>query len=53
MDNLIRKSQLRVSKTSLQFSRYLLDDIVWEDRLIGIRGFRGVGKTVLMLQRFK
>ena len=53
MDSLIRKSQLKVSKTSLDFKRYLIDEIVWEDRLIGITGFRGVGKTILMLQQFK
>ena len=37
----------------MNFKRYLLDEIEWDDKLIGIRGFRGVGKTTLMLQRLK
>jgi predicted AAA+ superfamily ATPase len=30
-----------------------MDEIDWNDRLIGIRGARGVGKTTLLLQRVK
>jgi predicted AAA+ superfamily ATPase len=30
-----------------------MDKIDWNDRLIGIRGARGVGKTTLLLQRIK
>jgi predicted AAA+ superfamily ATPase len=30
-----------------------MDKIDWNDRLIGIRGARGVGKTTLLLQRMK
>ena len=30
--------------------RYLYDTINWQERLIGIKGARGVGKTTLMLQ---
>lgn len=33
--------------------RYLLDDIDWSDRLIGIKGARGSGKTTLMFQYMK
>ena len=33
--------------------RYLYDNIAWSDRLIMIKGARGVGKTTLMLQRCK
>lgn len=33
--------------------RYLYDEIVWDDRLIMIKGARGVGKTTMMLQRCK
>lgn len=32
------------------FQRYLLPSIQWEDRLIAIKGARGVGKTTLILQ---
>ena len=31
--------------------RYLYDNIAWDDRLIMIKGARGVGKTTMMLQR--
>ncbi len=36
--------------TSLNFKRYLYHDILWNQRLIGIIGPRGVGKTTLVLQ---
>lgn len=35
------------------FHRYLFNEIDWRDRLIGIKGQRGVGKTTLMLQHIK
>ena len=44
---------MKVDKTSMNFKRYLLNEIEWEDRLIGIKGARGVGKSTLMLQRLK
>lgn len=31
--------------------RYLYDQVAWNDRLIMIKGARGVGKTTMMLQR--
>ena len=37
----------------MDFKRYLFDEIDWEDRLIGIMGARGVGKTTLILQYIK
>lgn len=33
--------------------RYLMDEINWNDRLIGIKGTRGVGKTTFLLQYAK
>ncbi|MFY0674349.1 MAG: ATP-binding protein [Bacteroidia bacterium] len=36
--------------TSLDFVRYLKDFIDWGDRLIGVTGGRGVGKTTMILQ---
>lgn len=33
--------------------RYLYDKIAWSDRLIMIKGARGVGKTTIMIQRCK
>ncbi|NOR87992.1 MAG: AAA family ATPase, partial [Bacteroidales bacterium] len=53
MDHIIKYSERKLKNTSLNFKRYLLDEIEWDDRLIGIRGFRGVGKSTLMLQRLK
>ncbi len=35
---------------SFDFVRYLKDFIDWDDRLIGITGGRGVGKTTMILQ---
>ena len=43
----------KLSKVSLKFRRSLLDSIHWENRMIGIRGARGVGKTTLILQYIK
>ena len=53
MEKLIKYSQLKVAKTSMDFRRYLLEKVEWTDRLIGIKGARGVGKTTLMLQALK
>ncbi len=53
MQKLFKYSILRVKNTSLQFVRYLYDEIAWDDRLIGIIGARGTGKTTLMLQYIK
>jgi predicted AAA+ superfamily ATPase len=35
------------------FRRYLHNRIIWEQRMIGIKGPRGAGKTTLMLQHLK
>lgn len=53
MENLLAKSEALVRKTSTSFSRYLLGEIRWENRLIGIKGARGTGKTTLVLQRLR
>ena len=39
--------------TPTGFHRYLWDKIDWRDRLIGLKGPRGIGKTTLLLQRAK
>ena len=43
----------KLNKISLKFKRKLLTNIHWENRMIGIRGARGVGKTTLVLQYIK
>lgn len=53
MQNLFRYSSGLVSETNLQFTRYLFNRIDWNDRLIGITGARGIGKTTLLLQKIK
>jgi predicted AAA+ superfamily ATPase len=53
MDELFKYSNLKLKGTDFRFTRYLLDEIHWGDRLIGIRGARGTGKTTLMLQHLK
>ena len=35
------------------YRRYLMDNIDWSHRLIGIKGSRGVGKTTFLLQYAK
>ena len=53
MDTLIEKSYQKVQDVDTRFIRSIMDKIDWDDRLIGIRGARGVGKTTLLLQRIK
>ena len=53
MDTLIEKSYQKVREVDTRFIRSIMDKIDWNDRLIGIRGARGVGKTTLLLQRIK
>ncbi|WP_227873898.1 ATP-binding protein [Flavobacterium nackdongense] len=42
-----------ISQTDLGFERYLLHSLPWEQRLLGVKGARGVGKTTLFLQYIK
>jgi len=50
---LLEQSERLVANTSLDFKRYLFDTIPWGNRLIGIKGARGTGKTTLLLQWLK
>lgn len=49
MENLIRTSRRLVGMVQMETFRYLYDEINWEDRLIMIKGARGVGKTTMLL----
>lgn len=42
-----------LAQTSTNIIRELMNKIHWNNRLIAIRGSRGVGKTTLMLQYIK
>ena len=53
MDSLIEKSHQKIRETDTRFIRSIMNSINWNDRLIGIRGARGIGKTTLLLQRIK
>jgi hypothetical protein len=53
MDLLIDLSNKRLMSTSDVFTRYMIHEIDWSDRLISILGGRGAGKTTLMLQNMK
>lgn len=50
MENLIKTSQRLVNSVQMNTFRYLYDIINWNDRLIMVKGARGVGKTTMLLQ---
>lgn len=53
MDKLQNRFSIMLAETPTAFHRYMWDRIDWQDRLIGLKGPRGVGKTTLLLQRAK
>ncbi len=54
METLFAKFIQKQQRTSLQFVRDFIGTVDWErNRLIGIKGARGVGKTTLVLQYLK
>ncbi|SEM43681.1 hypothetical protein SAMN05216436_104202 [bacterium A37T11] len=53
MEELILKSNKLVAEQSLDFKRTLYEEIDWSNRLIGLMGPRGAGKTTILLQRIK
>lgn len=53
MITLLEQSERLVASVSQDFKRYLFDTIKWNNRLIGIKGARGTGKTTLLLQWIK
>ena len=53
VEELFEASERQIRDESPEFRRYLLREIDWRDRLICIKGSRGVGKTTLMRQHFK
>jgi predicted AAA+ superfamily ATPase len=50
LDILFEKYYRKLDTVSLTFQRNLLDEIDWNNRLIGIKGARGAGKTTLLFQ---
>lgn len=53
MDDLFQYSKKLITGVETSFVRYMYDRINWQNRLIGIVGPRGVGKTTLVLQYIK
>ncbi|MDR0814869.1 MAG: AAA family ATPase [Bacteroidales bacterium] len=53
MESLLNTYRNRLAQTDNHFVRYLMPRVHWEDRLSGIIGARGTGKTTLMLQYVK
>lgn len=51
MEELISKSDFLVKKHARHPKRSIYEDILWDAKLIGIKGARGIGKTTLLLQR--
>ncbi len=53
MQTLVSAYNRSLDNTDCTFVRYLYHFINWQERLIGIKGSRGVGKTTLLLQHIK
>lgn len=50
METLFRAYNRRLEEPQTHYLRYLYGEIDWNERLIGIKGARGVGKTTMLLQ---
>ena len=53
MDRLFEYSHKLINEADTSFLRYMYDQINWKNRMIGLIGPRGVGKTTLVLQYIK
>lgn len=53
MDAFFRTHKYLVEHTNAPVHRMLMDEINWNDRMIGIKGTRGIGKTTFLLQYAK
>lgn len=53
MDSLFQYSNQLIAQVDTAFTRYVYDRINWKNRLLGLVGPRGVGKTTLILQHIK
>lgn len=53
MEQLQARFNAMLAETPTSFHRYMWETINWNNRLIGLKGPRGIGKTTLLLQRAK
>lgn len=53
MRTLYQTYETLLQNTTTSFKRYLYNEIKWDNRMIGIIGARGVGKTTMVLQYIK
>lgn len=53
MANINDLSYQKIQKIQTDFKRYLHTKINWNNRLIGVKGARGTGKTTMLLQYLK
>ena len=53
VDRLYETMQRLLNNTTSQFFRYAYKDINWDNKMLGLVGPRGVGKTTLFLQHIK
>ena len=53
MEDFYRTHTYLVEHCNAPVRRVLMDEIDWSDRMIGIKGTRGVGKTTFLLQYAK
>ena len=53
MQNLVHIHNILQEQSTVTIRRELLDEINWNHRIIGIKGFRGVGKTTFLLDIVK
>ena len=53
MEEIVKRHRTLIDITDLRFKRDITNRIPWHERLIGIKGARGIGKTTLLLQYIK
>lgn len=53
MENLRNSFLIRLNRTSLDYVRSFHDNVNWKNRLIGILGQKGVGKSTMILQHIR
>lgn len=53
MEKLFEHFYKLLRESNIDFHRYIYSKINWNNRMIGLTGPRGVGKTTLVLQHIK